>query len=258
MWSHRAFIWAEAKAKAYQSTRGTFLGKLWLIVSPFLNSLIFYVIFGLLLQVSRGIPNFLGYLVIGVGFFPVFQGALASGSQALAQARNLLRAFSFPRATVVVAWSVRSFLDFLPVALATMLFVWVVPPHTAPTLLWLLILPVVLVGYVFGDGLALLLSSVTAKIPDLKFVWPLLGRFWFYTSGVFFSIDRFQDHLWVSLIMQANPAYVFLTMVRDLMIYNAMPSALSWFYLSAWAAAMWVIGATVFWLREAKYGEEIQ
>ena len=258
VWGHRAFIWAEAKAKAYQSTRGTFLGKLWLIANPFLNAVIFYVIFGLLLQVSRGIPNFLGYLVIGVSFFPVFQGALTSGSQALVQSRNLLRAFSFPRATVVVAWSVRGFLDFLPVAFATLLFVLVVPPHVVPTFLWLFILPVVVIGYVFGDGLALFLAAITAKIPDLKFVWPLLGRFWFYASGVFFSIDRFLDHLWVALIMQANPAYVFLTMVRDLVIYDTMPGALSWIYLSVWAVAMWIIGATVFWLREAKYGEEIQ
>lgn len=257
VWDRRAFIWADAKAKAYQTTRGTFLGKAWLIIQPFFNALIFYIIFGIMLKVSRGIPNFLGYLVIGVSFFPVYNAALSSGSQALNASRNLIRAFTFPRASIVVAWSLRSFLDFLPVAIATMLFVIVIPPHITPTPLWLLVIPTVVIGFVFGNGLALLLSAITAAIPDLKFVWPLFGRFWFYVSGVFFSVDRFQNQLLVSLAMQANPAYVFLTIVRDLMIYNRMPSALQWIYLTVWSVGMWLVGAVVFWLREEKYGEEL-
>ncbi len=258
VWRRRAFVWADARARAFQTTRGTLLGKVWLVLSPFLNAMIFYLIFGLLLQVSRGIDNFLGYLVIGVLFFPVVQDALGGGSQALLSSRNLVRAFSFPRAAVVMSWSVRNALDFIPILVASLVFIVVVPPHVMPTVYWPLVVPIVLLGFVFANGLALATSAWTAAVPDLKFIWPLLGRFWFYVSGVFFSLDRFEDLFLVSFIMQANPAYVFLTMARDVLIYQTMPPLFSWLYMTTWAVGMWIIGAVVFWWREEKYAEELQ
>ena len=257
VWSRRAFIWADARARALQTTRGALLGKVWLILSPFLNALIFYVIFGLLLKVDRGIPNFLGYLVIGVLFFPIFQNALSSGSSALTSSANLVKAFSFPSATVVVSWSVRAFLDFLPILVAALLFISLVPPHVAPTPLWLLVIPIIMMGFVFGNGLALLTSSLTAGVKDLKFIWPLLGRFWFYVSGVFFSIDRFENVFIVSVVMQANPAYVFLSMCREVLIYGTVPSLFQWVYMLVWAWGMWTVGAVVFWWREESYAEDL-
>ncbi len=258
VWDHRSFIWANAKARAFQTTRGTVLGKVWLVLSPFLNAFIFYVIFGLLLKISRGIPNFLGYLVIGILFFPVVQDALSGGSQALLSSRNLVRAFNFPRAAAVISWSVRNMLDFIPILVAALLFLVAVPPHVLPTALWALSIPVLLLGFIFANGLALLTSSITAGFPDMKFIWPLLGRFWFYVSGVFFSLDRFEHIFALSLIMQANPAYVFLSMLRDVLIYETMPSLFTWGYMAVWAFGMWIIGAVVFWWREEKYAEELQ
>ena len=257
VWSRRAFILADSRAKALQTTRGALLGRVWLILSPFLNAFIFYIIFGLLLKVDRGMPNFLGYLVIGVLFFPIFQNALTSGSSALTSSANMVKAFSFPYATVVVSWSVRAFLDFLPILAAALLFIMAVPPHVAPSLLWLLVIPIIVLGYIFGNGLALFTSGLTAKMKDLKFIWPLLGRFWFYVSGIFFSLDRFDNIFVVSFIMQANPAYVFLTMCRDVLIYDTMPSLFQWAYLTVWALGMWIVGAVVFWWREDDYAEEL-
>ena len=254
VWERRAFIWADAKAKAYQTTRGMLLGKVWLIVSPFLNAAIFWVVFGLLLKVSRGIPNFIGYLVIGISFFSYMQSGLSSGSQVLAGSKNLIRSFAFPRASVMISWSIRSLLDFVPVVVATVIFVYVLSP-AEPTLRAFAIIPIILIATVFTNGLAMFTASLTSGLPDLKFIWPLLGRFWFYVSGVFFSLSRFESIFWVSFIMQANPGYVFLTMSRDVLIYSTMPDLFTWIYFTTWAVGMWLIGAILFWLREETYSE---
>ena len=254
VWGRRAFILADARAKAYQTTRGMLLGKLWLVVSPFLNAAIFWVVFGLLLKVSRGVPNFLGYLVIGIGFFAYMQAALSKGSQVLSTSRNLIRSFAFPRASVMVSWSVRSLLDFVPIVVATMLFAYILTP-AQPTWRAFAIIPIVLIATVFVNGLAMVTASLTSGLPDLKFIWPLLGRFWFYVSGVFFSLDRFESFFWVSFVMQANPGYIFLTMSRDVLIYSTMPDLFTWIYFTTWAVGMWLIGAILFWLREETYSE---
>ncbi len=256
LWGRRSFIWEDAKAKAYQTTRGTFLGKVWLVLSPFATAMTFYLVFGVLLQISRGIPNFLGYLVIGFNFFALFRGSLTGGATVLNKSRRLLRAYTFPKASVVFSWTIRRFLDFIPVLISTFLFVMLLPPHVMPTWRWLLVFPVLIVAFVFALGLSLLTSALTSLLPDMKFIWPLIGRLWFYLSGVFFAMNRFDALPAIKAAMEANPGYVFLSMSRDLVIYETVPTMETWIYFTLWAVFLFGIGFITFWLSEELHGEE--
>ena len=257
-WERRHFILADAKGRAFQSSRGTFLGRIWLIVAPFLNSLVYYLIFGIILQTSRGVENFPAYLVIGVNFFAILRNSLTTGSAVMNSrgARNLTRAFSFPRVSIMLSWALRQQMDFLPIMFATLVFVVAVPPHAYPTLAWLLVIPVVVLGFVLAFGLSLITTVLTSILPDLKFIWPLVSRFWFYISGVFFSLQVLDGLPRIKPFMEVNPAYVFLTMCRDLLIYKSIPSWSSWFFLLSWAVLVLGIGFLLFWLREDAYGRE--
>ncbi|HET6270377.1 MAG TPA: ABC transporter permease, partial [Arthrobacter sp.] len=66
LWNFREFIFYDARARVLNGTRRDRLGSLWLILTPMLNGLTYYVVFGLLLRTDRGIENFVGYLVVGV------------------------------------------------------------------------------------------------------------------------------------------------------------------------------------------------
>lgn len=255
LWERRYFIAADARARAFQTSRGMLLGKVWLVVSPFLNAAVYWVIFGLLLHVSRGIPNFLAYLIVGVNFFAIVQSPLGSGATVIQGSIKIIRAFSFPRVAVVISWLFRSMLDFIPVYLATLLFIAVFT-EARPTVLWVMSIPAILLGYLFAFGLTLLTASVTALIPDLKFIWPLLGRFWFYVSGVFFAVSRFDSVPMVKSIMEINPGYVFLTLCRDTLVYNTMPALSMWLYMAGWGLCLTALGFIVFWLREESYGRQ--
>ncbi len=256
LWERRSFIWEDARAKAYQTTRGTFLGKVWLVLSPFANSMVFYIVFGLLLQISRGIPNFLGYLVVGYNFFALFRKTLTGGGKILPKSQRLLRAYVFPKASVILSWTIRQFLDFIPVLIATLLFVALIPPHVAPSWHWLLIVPVLAIAFIFILGLALFTSAWTSVLPDMKFIWPLIGRFWFYTSGIFYGMNRFDALPKIKAVMEANPGYVFLSMSRDLIVYETVPPLSSWLYFGVWSLLLLGIGFLCFWLFEENHGNE--
>lgn len=258
LWDRRHFAIADAKAHAYQRSRGTALGIAWLVVNPFLNALIYFLVFGLLLQTSRGIENFPAYLVVGLNFFRIFRTALNTGSGVMQtrNAQNLMSSFAFPRAVVVVSWTIRQFREFLPVLLATLIFIIAVPPHAMPNWRWIIVIPVLFIGFVFVFGLTLLTSVITTAFPDMKFIWPLLGRFWFYVSGVFFSLNMFESMPVVTTVMQINPGYVFLSMNRDLLVYQSVPSIGTWVYMIGWAVLLTLIGFLLFWSREETFGRE--
>ncbi|MBM7824601.1 teichoic acid transport system permease protein [Arcanobacterium pluranimalium] len=256
LWKRRQFIIAQSRAKAHVSVKGTFLGRLWLILEPFISSAIYYFIFALLLGFDRGMDNFVGYLVIGVTFFNYLNQQLGAAGSIIPAGMNLIRAFPFPRAALVFAFSVRNVIDFFPTAIATFLFVLVFPPHTFPTWTWLLAVPVFFIAVIFGTGLSFFASALTVLLPDLKFIWPVLTRFWFYGSGVFWSIDMFADKPQYQAIMTANPGWTYLEMMRETILYGQVPGVNLWLYLGTWAVFTFLTGFLFFWRCEGYLGKK--
>ncbi|QPL06073.1 MULTISPECIES: ABC transporter permease [Actinomyces] len=256
LWRRRHFIWADGRARALGSQRGTVLGNVWLVAQPMLNAMVFYIMFGLLLQTSRGIDNFIGYLIIGVTMFPPIQRAVNGGSQVLTNGRNLIRGFSFPRASLPVSYVIRTGLDSLPPLAAISILVLVLPPHAILSWRWLLVFPIFMIQQLFCLGLVFISSRITTLIPDLRNIWPFLTQFWYFGSGVFFSYERFVDHPAVLKAMDLNPGYLILTMYRNCMLYNRTPDTRSWILLLAWSVGLSVVGFVFFWQKEEAYGVE--
>jgi teichoic acid transport system permease protein len=50
------------------------LGQLWQVLTPLLNSAVYYLIFGVLFKANRGISNYPAFLVTGVFIFASLSG----------------------------------------------------------------------------------------------------------------------------------------------------------------------------------------
>ncbi|MDO5747727.1 MAG: ABC transporter permease [Actinomycetaceae bacterium] len=255
IWDYRAFILFQSQARAFATARNSSLGRVWLILEPFLSAGVYYVIFGLLLQTSRGVENFVAYLVVGVSFFAFMQKSLSRSGTLIRQNANIIRSFAFPRATLIVSDIVMRAIDTLPLICATLIFIVAMPPHAIPTWTWILVIPIHLLMLCFSMGLMFVITKLTVLVKDLRHIWPLLSRFWFYSSGVFFSIDRFATQYTVLLIMNYNPAYVVLTMYRQVLIYGTVPDMWHWLYFSCWALTLMCLGFIFFWSSEERYGQ---
>lgn len=96
----RHFIMMQAWSSATHQHRGMLLGNLWMILSPILDGLMYFLIFGVVLQVSRGIENFPAFLVVGVLMFSFSARCLTSAAGSVHAGRSLVQAFSFPRASL--------------------------------------------------------------------------------------------------------------------------------------------------------------
>ena len=55
---------------------------------------------------------------------------------------------------------------------------------------WLLLIPLVALFTVFNAGLTLITARLTVHFRDLTQLLPFVSRFFFYTSGIFFSVER--------------------------------------------------------------------
>ena len=100
LWHRRWFVAAYANASNSVGYEGSFLGQAWQLLTPLLNILVYYLIFGLLLHTNRGIPNYIAFLSVGVFVFSFCQNSLVSGARSITSNLGLVRALQFPRAVL--------------------------------------------------------------------------------------------------------------------------------------------------------------
>ena len=247
------FVWLDARARAFKTDREMVLGSIWLVLSPLIDTLMYAAIFGLILKTSRGIENFIGYLVIGVVFFGMIRGPLVNGIGLMKPSRKLIGAFDLPAATVVISRSLRDSLDSIVpglVAIVVALCFQIGTP-ISPTIF--LIVPVWFLIQIHGLGLMFLSARLTAEVPDLGVAIRLFARAWFFVSGVFFSIERFVNNPTAATIMNYNPAYQFLKAARNVTIYAELPSLTTWMALASWSIFLCSMGFIFFWRGEGRY-----
>nr|WP_275901942.1 ABC transporter permease [Brevibacterium zhoupengii] len=237
------------------STRKNLLGYGWLFLTPLFSVLAFWFIFGFILQTSRGVPNFIGFLVVGVFFFGFTGRCLTGGTGAIRSGASMIRGFQFPRAALPISTVVRNFLDFLPTLVVMVIVLAIIPPLEVITWRVFLVIPVIVLQTIFNVGLACLLARLGHIVPDLTNFMSIVSRFWLYGSGVFFSIeDRLADHPALLAAMQFNPLAAYLTLVRNSLLYGVDSPPSLWLVGTFWAFGLLIVGFLFFWRGEETYG----
>lgn len=254
LWGRRYFIAVDATGKSFDSQRDMFLGRAWLVLSPMLDAAMYGLLFGLLLRTSRGIENFIGYLVIGLIFFGYMRSGLTGGTNLIKSAQSMISAFMFPRASLVLSQTTRNFISGLVPALVAIVVALGCQWGNPPTWRLILVIPLYMMIHIFATGMMFIAARLCAFIPDLRALINVAARAWLFTSGVFFSIERWTTVPVVQDIMVANPAYQFLQAVRGVVMYAETPDIQTWLYLLAWTFGTFGVGLIFFWRAEERYG----
>ena len=254
LWQRRWFVVAYATASNSVGYEGSFLGQAWQVLTPMFNIVVYYLIFGLLLQTNRGVPNYIAFLSVGVFLFSFCQSALVSGSRAITGNLGLVRALQFPRAVLPVSTTLVALLQTVYSLLV--LFPILLLSGVTPTLRWLELLPVVALQSLFCLGLAFIVARIGARIPDTTQLLPFISRVWMYGSGVMYSVQVFTagHPAWVSTLLTTNPGYVYLALGRHALLPGNPASAQSWLVAVAWAVGTLAVGYLYFWRGEEEYG----
>jgi teichoic acid transport system permease protein len=257
LWDYRQFIFFDAQARVQTGNEHDHLGRAWLVLGPLLNGLMFYLIMGLILKSGSGIENFVAFLIIGVFLFQMSTRAISSSSRVINANKNVIHAFHFPRASLVLAANLRELLSNVPVLITMLILIIVLPPAEEITWRWLLIIPVVALQFVFNLGIGLILARVVAVFNDVSQLISYGMRLWMYGSCMFYSIEQFNDMPAVKALMEYNPLYNVLDLAREVLLYGSAGEWRSWVILSLWSISALAVGAVVFWRGEETYGREL-
>ncbi|QPP05613.1 ABC transporter permease [Streptomyces bathyalis] len=264
LWGRRHFILAFSRAKLTAQYSQAKLGQLWQVATPLLNATVYYFIFGLLLGGRNGTPgghqNYIPFLVTGVFVFTFTQTSVLNGVRAISGNLGLVRALHFPRASLPISISLQQ-LQQLLYSMIVLVAILVGFGHF-PAWSWLLIFPTLACQFLFNTGMALIMARLGSKTPDLAQLMPFILRTWMYGSGVMFPLqpmlrDRAGAQPWLVDLIQANPAAVYMDLMRFSFIDGYTPADLPphvWALALGWGLLIGVGGFVFFWKSEERYG----
>ena len=254
LWQRRHFIWTDARHRVATQNSRNHLGSVWLVLRPMLDALLYFVVFGLILNMSRDVDNFAAYVVIGILMFRSTMRSISQGTSTLLSGRSMIRAFSFPRASLPLSAELRDMLQMQYTIGVVLVMIMLIPPHELPRISWLLIIPIYLLQFVLNLGINLAVSRLGFLVPDISQLMTVVGRFLMYGSGVIFPIERFLDNPVINAIVQLNPVYQMIAMYRQVLMDGGVPPLESWLILTAWSFGLLLLGFLFFWRGEASYG----
>jgi teichoic acid transport system permease protein len=237
------FIMGFATARNVAMYTEAKLGQLWQVLAPLLNAGVYFLIFGLIIKgVSRGVPDYLPFLVTGVFVFSFTQRTFISTSKVITDSLPLIRALKFPRAALPLAYVMIELQQML-LSMAV-LFVLILAEREPLTWHWLLVVPALLLQTMFNAGIGMFAARTGARVNDFAQLLPFLMRTWLYLSGVIYSIQLFvaehaQHHGWVTTLLQLNPAAVFITLVRQSLLKSQRESAFGAHHFNAAKCYAW-------------------
>ncbi len=254
LWDRRWFVVTYARSSNAVGYEGNFLGQAWQLLTPLLNIGVYFVIFGLLLHTSRGVPNYLSFLTVGVFVFGFCAQTLRTGAMSITRNVGLVRALQFPRAVLPISTTLVALLQLL-YSIAVMIPILLLSGEPI-TWHWLLLAPAIALMSLFGLGLSFVMARIGARVPDAAEVVPFISRFWMYFSGVMYSVQAFtQGHAaWVGTVLNINPATVYLNLARSALLVGQPASLTTWVLGVVWAVGLVAPAYLYFWRGEEEYG----
>lgn len=207
LWQYRDLVMLFVRRDFVAAYKQTILGPLWYLIQPILTTLTFTFIFGRIASLpTDGLPQFLFYLS-GTVVWSYFAACLTKTSETFVQNAHLFGKVYFPRLAVPVSILISNLITFLIQFLLFLIFVaYFAARGTSLQWNWQWICLAPLLIFIMaglGLGLGIIISSLTTKYRDLRFLVQFGVQLLMYATPVIYPVssipERFQ---WVIL---ANP-----------------------------------------------------
>lgn len=220
-------VWQFVRAEGRDKYRGTLLGGLWAYSKPLTRFLVYFLVIGVLLGLSRRVLNFPVYIFSGVVVLQYFTASLTSGTKSLAKETSLLRRVNIAREFIplsMVLANVRRLRPAMIILVGAALLTGWRPRHVAgfPEAIGGMILLMV-----FVSGLVMITSVANMYVRDTRYAVESVIMVASWASPTIYPwnliAERFGEHSWISYLYLSNPVTIAMFGMRSAFWESTVP-----------------------------------
>ena len=207
------------------------------MLDPLILGAVFLLVFGVILDVRRGDPAYIGFLLSGLFAFTYTRTTMMGGANTLTSNAHLIATQRFPRMVLPIASVIEGAVAF-SFSLVPFFLIAGFAHGDWPGPFTIVLLPAFVFHTMFNLGLSLLVAQLVIPFRDIGNVVGHLSRIWMYMSPVIYPLDeRLRNAPDVLVkILQFNPLAALLGLYRTALL-DRPTEAYHW-----WGSAGWAVG----------------
>jgi ABC-type polysaccharide/polyol phosphate export permease len=222
----RWIIFYRTVASLRADARGLYLGYLWWFLEPVLNTVLYYCIFGLLLNSKT--PSFIAYLLLGTTVFQWFQASVMGSAGTIVDRAHLYRRIPLPKFLFALIGIFSSTWKFCCVFAIVLVYIfWSTGHGSSVQMLWIPIL--IIVQLIVAFGLSINMAIASAYVKDFQTFSTVIFRALMFLSAIFWDVSKVPEHL--EWIFFANPVASSIHCFRAPVLHDQSPSMIMLAYL---------------------------
>lgn len=249
IWRYKDLLEMYIKRDIVTFYKQTILGPIWFFIQPIFTTIVFMFVFGGLAKIpTDGIPQPLFYLA-GITLWNYFSESLTKTSDTFLTNQAIFGKVYFPRLiaplSVTITGLIKMFIQFLVFVIVYIYFV--IRGTNVGLNIYALLFPVlifILASLTLGFGI--IISSLTTKYRDLKFLITFAIQLWMYATPVIYPLSVMSGSKKYMWLIQANP----LTSVMETFKYGFLgQGTFSWLalgYSFLFAVIILLVGIIIF------------
>lgn len=221
IWKYRDLLWIFVRRDFTVFYKQTILGPLWFFIQPLLSTIVFTVIFNRVAGIGTDqIPPVLFYMS-GIIAWNYFSNCLTSTSNTFISNANLFSKVYFPRILIPIS-QVISGLSRLSIQLIMFFGFYIYffingNQHLNLSFQALLLLPLVILQMaLLGQGLGMIISSLTTKYRDLNYLVSFGTQLLMYTTPIVYPLSIVPQKYKIFII--SNPMSPIIEVFRHALI----------------------------------------
>ena len=248
LWRYKDLVLLFVQRDFVSTYKQTILGPIWYLIQPLLTTITFTVIFGNIASLpTDGLPQFLFYMS-GTVVWAYFADCLNKTSNTFVNNASLFGKVYFPRLAVPVSILISSLVTFLiqfGMFLLFVLYFALRGTPLQPNWLWIFLSPLlVAVMAGLGLGFGIIISSLTTKYRDLRFLVSFGVQLMMYATPVIYPVSSIpQRYQW---IIQINPMTPIIEGFRLAFLGTGTVDLAHLFYSAAVMLVVVLLGTIIF------------
>lgn len=186
LWLQREVLKSLVKKELKVKYKGSVMGVAWSFIQPLVQLFVYGIVLGIFLGLGSETPGFGMYLFLGLVLWSLFSEIVLSGTSSVRANAGLVKKVTFRREIIPMAVSIVALVNFL-ISCSVIVLGFALTGNWPQVERLPFAIPAILIIFIFGSGLAMLLSAFNVVARDTKFIVDLLMMLTMWMSSIFYA-----------------------------------------------------------------------
>ena len=207
-----------AKTDLRAEVANSYLNRLWWLLEPFFNMLVYVIVFGKVM--GNSIQNYATFVFSALLMWNFFNKTINYSVKLIRSNKDIVTKVYIPKFILLISDMILNMfkLLFSLIVLAVMLFVFKV--QIGFNIFWVLPAYAIMILFAFGTGMIFLHFGV--YVDDLSYAVGILLNMLMFLSGIFYEVMTTLPNPFNTIMMCLNPVALFVDTMRNALIYNQL------------------------------------